>query len=243
VMTEAWAGVIDLSVDQLATTEAGLLIDSLQNEAINSLERIFLMMKLLYSASAIQAAAFNILSDSKSSLARGIEILDNTVDLSVKQIILSIVDNRSIADKLSVLANLHTYEPLAPSARLQQLVDLRYCLSDWTLACCFHVARTQFWRVPADAMLECLEHPTGFVRESVISYLQVASPRSLVKILPHLLKDRNSLVLAQARAIFYYFQNNGENTLNLSNNLHESTDIDTEIKARMIGKPNGYGES
>jgi len=243
VMTEAWAGVVDLSVDQLSTTEAGLLIDSLQNEAINSLERIFLMMKLLYSASAIQAAAFNILSDSKSSLARGMEILDNTVDLSVKQIILSVVDNRSIAEKLSVLANLHAYEPLPPSDRLQQLVDLRYCLSDWTLACCFHVARTQFWRVPADAMLKCLEHPTGFVRESVISYLQVASPRSLVKVLPHLLKDRDSLVLAQARAISYYFQNNGKNTLNLSDNLHESTDIDTEIKARMSGKPNGYGES
>jgi hypothetical protein len=230
-------------VDQLSTTEAGLLIDSLQNEAINSLERIFLMMKLLYSASAIQAAAFNILSDSKSSLARGMEILDNTVDLSVKQIILSVVDNRSIAEKLSVLANLHAYKPLPPSDRLQQLVDLRYCLSDWTLACCFHVARTQFWRVPADAMLKCLEHPTGFVRESVISYLQVASPRSLVKVLPHLLKDRDSLVLAQARAISYYFQNNGKNTLNLSDNLHESTDIDTEIKARMSGKPNGYGES
>ena len=96
-------------------------------------------MKLLYSASAIQAAAFNILSDSKSSLARGMEILDNTVDLSVKQTILSVVDNRSIADKLSILANIHTYEPMAPSRRLQQLVDLRYCLSDWTLACCFHV--------------------------------------------------------------------------------------------------------
>ena len=243
VMTEAWAGVVDLSVEQFSTTEASLLIESLQNEAIGSLERIFLMMKLLYSASAIQAAAFNILSDSKSSLARGMEILDNTVDLSVKQIILSVVDNRSIADKLSVLASIHPYEPLLPSKRLHQLVDLRYCLSDWTLACCFHVARTQHWSVPAESMLKCLEHPTGFVREAVISYLQVASPRSLLKVLPRLLKDRDSLVLAQARAISYYFQNNGKNILNLSDNLHDSNDIDTEIKARMGGKPNGYGES
>ncbi len=243
VMTEAWAGVVDLSIDQVSSTEVGLLIDSLENEAVNSLERIFLLMKLLYSASAIQAAAFNILSDSKSSLARGMEILDNTVDLSVKQIILSVVDNRSIADKLSVLANIHAYEPLSPSSRLQQLVDLRYCLSDWTLACCFHVARTEQWKLPADAMLKCLEHPTGFVREAVISYLQVASPRSLIKVLPHLLKDRDSLVLAQARAISYYFQNNGKNTLNLSDNLHDSKDLDTEIRARMSGKPNRDGES
>ncbi len=243
VMTEAWAGIEDMPVDKISTTESGLLLDSLQNEAIDSLDRIFLLMKLLYSASAIQAAAFNILSGSKSSLARGMEILDNTVDLSVKQILLSVVDNRSISDKLAILSTIHPYQPLSPLNRLQQLVDLRYCLSDWTLACSFHVARTQGWSLPANTMLKCLSHPTGFVREAVISYLQVASPRSLVKILPHLLKDRDSLVLAQARAISYYFQNNQKNTLNLSDNSHERKELDAEIKARMSGKPNGYGES
>jgi hypothetical protein len=246
VMTEAWAGVVDMTSDQAVTTESGLLLDSLQNEAINSLERIFLMMKLLYSGSAIQAASFNILSDSKSSLARGMEILDNTVDLGVKQIILSVVDNRSIADKLNILATIHPYQSMPPSERLQQLVDLRYCLSDWTLACCFHMARTQYWSINVQAMLKCLEHPTGFVREAVISYLQVASPRSLIKVLPRLLKDRDPLVLAQSRAIAYYFQNNGKNTLDLSDNSHSSKDleaIDTEPRAKMSGKPNRYGES
>jgi hypothetical protein len=225
------------------STESELLIEALQNEAIDSLERIFLLMKLLYAPSAIQAAAFNILSSSKSSLARGMEILDNTVDLSVKQILLSVVDNRSIADKLSMLATIHSYESLTPMKRLHQLVDLRYCLSDWTLACCFHVAKSQQWSLPPEAMLNCLQHPVGFVRESVISYLQVASPRSLVKILPRLLKDRDSLVLAQARAISYYFQSNGKNTLNLSDNLQESKELGAEIKSRMGDKPNGYGES
>ncbi|MBD2176340.1 hypothetical protein H6F42_05330 [Pseudanabaena sp. FACHB-1998] len=243
VMTEAWAAIEDVPEDQISTVEAGLLLDSLRTEAIDSLERIFLLMKLLYSSSAIQAAAFNILSGSKGSLARGMEILDNTVDLSIKQILLSVVDNRSISDKLGVLSTIHPYQPLSPLKRLQQLVELRYCLSDWTLTCCLHVARTQFWSLPAETMLKCIEHPTGFVREAVIAYLQVSSPRSLVRILPRLLKDRNPLVLAQAKAISYYFQNNGKNTLNLSDNSHESKDIDTEIRARMAGKPTGYGES
>ena len=243
VMTEAWAGIEDMSLTPILNAEVELLLESLRNEAIDSLERIFLLMKLLYSASAIQAAAFNILSGSKSSLARGMEILDNTVDLSVKQILLSVVDNRSIPDKLSVLATIHPYRPLSPVKRLQQIVELRHCLSDWTLACCFHVARTQFWSLSAESMLKCLEYPTGFVREAVISYLQVASPRSLIRILPRLLKDRDSLVLAQARAISYYFQNNGKNTLDLSDNSQVRTDIDTEIRARMIGTSNGHGES
>jgi HEAT repeat protein len=259
VMTEAWAGVEDISLEQVGSTESGLLLESLQTEAIDSLERIFLLMKLLYSASAIQAAAFNILSGSKGSLARGMEILDNTVDLSIKQILLSVVDNRSIADKLSVLATIHPYKSLSSLKRLHQLVELRYCLSDWTLACCFHVARTQCWSLPTESMLKCLFHPTGFVRESVIAYLQFASPRSLVRILPRLLKDRDSLVLAQVRAISYYFennqtqnqaqnqdqnvQNNDKNTPKLSDNSHDTKLLDLEIKAKKGGKPNGNGES
>ena len=210
VMTEAWAGIEDLGLEEVTDgnwgIEAGLLKQSLQTEAIDSLERIFLLMRLLYSSSAIQAASFNILSGSKGSLARGMEILDNTVDLSIKQILLLVVDNRPIADKLSVLSTIHPYRPLPPLKRLHQIIELRHCLSDWTLACCLHVAKGHRWSLPAGVMLQCLEHSTGFVREAVIAYLQVASPRSLIKVLPRLLKDRDSLVLAQARAIAYYFQ-------------------------------------
>ncbi len=211
VMTEAWAGIEDLGLEEVTDgnwgVEAGLLRQSLETEAIDSLERIFLLMKLLYSSSAIQAASFNILSGSKGSLARGLEILDNTVDLSIKQILLLVVDKRPIADKLTVLATIHPYRPLPPLKRLHQIIELRHCLSDWTLACCLHVAKGHRWSLPAGVMLKCLEHSTGFVREAVIAYLQVASPRSLIKVLPRLLKDRDSLVLAQARAISYYFQN------------------------------------
>jgi len=244
VITEAWSGIEDIALSQFETPETELLFEALQHEAIDSLERIFLLMKLLYPPSAIQAASFNIISGTKSSLARGMEILDNTVDLSIKQILLYIVDNRAISDKLSILATIHPYKPLTPMNRLHQLVDLSYCLSDWTLACCFHMARTQFWSLPTEAILKGLDHPTGFVREAVIAYLQMASPRSLVKILPRLLKDRDPLVLAQARAISYYFQNNGKSIMNLRDNSQESDDIDTEIRARMSeGKTRGYGES
>ena len=222
VMTEAWAGIEDLGLEEVTDgnwgIEAGLLKQSLQTEAIDSLERIFLLMRLLYSSSAIQAASFNILSGSKGSLARGMEILDNTVDLSIKQILLLVVDNRPIADKLSVLSTIHPYRPLPPLKRLHQIIELRHCLSDWTLACCLHVAKGHRWSLPAGVMLKCLEDSTGFVREAVIAYLQVASPRSLIKVLPRLLKDRDSLVLAQARAIAYYFQTNQIQTNQIQTN-------------------------
>ncbi|MEE3717454.1 hypothetical protein V2H45_11890 [Tumidithrix elongata RA019] len=205
VMAEAWVGIEDIPAEQIASLEAGLLKEALLAEVEDSLERLFLLMKLLYTPSAIQAAAFNIMSGSKGSLARGIEILDNTVDLSKKQIILSVLDKRSIAEKLRILSEVYFYQPMSSVKRLRNLIEISYCFSDWTLACCFHVGRSQLWSLPAEITLQCLSHPTGFVREAVLAYLQVVSPRSLQKMLPMLTQDRNSLVGAQAKAIAGYF--------------------------------------
>jgi hypothetical protein len=206
VMAEAWVGIEDIPSEQIGSLEAGLLKESLQAEVEDSLERLFLLMKLLYTPSAIQAAAFNIMSGSKGSLARGIEILDNTVDLSRKQIILALLDKRTNAEKLKILSEVYFYQPMTSAKRLRNLIEISYCFSDWTLACCFHVGRSQLWSLPAEITLQCLGHPTGFVREAVLAYLQTVSPRSLQKMLPMLTQDRNSLVGAQAKAIASYFE-------------------------------------
>jgi hypothetical protein len=51
------------------------------------------------------------------------------------------------------------------------------------------------------------------------------------------------LVLAQAKAISYYFQSNGKKNANLSDNSHHNQGLDPIIRARMLGNPNGLGES
>ncbi|AFY68464.1 heat repeat-containing PBS lyase [Thalassoporum mexicanum PCC 7367] len=209
IMGEMLAGIQDLPKDQIATTEAELLRNALADEAQDCIKRMFMLMRLLYAPSAIQAAEFNLSSKAKVNVARGIEILDNTFDLSCKQCILSIVDNRPLAERLRALAEIYTYQPMSGIKRLRYLVGLRYCLSDWTLACCFHVARTQWWSLHSADVLACLEHSAGFVREAVMAYLQVASPRALHKLLPRLENDRDKLVGAQARAIATYFRENG----------------------------------
>jgi len=81
------------------------------------------------------------------------------------------------------------------------LVDLRHLLSDWALACCFHVARKARWSLTVDPTLACLHSPTGFVREAVLSYLKVASPRVLPQILPSLKDDPDPLVSAQVHQL------------------------------------------
>ena len=162
-----------------------------------------MLLRFISPANAMQAAQVS-LSGSVANWARGIEILDNVLDVASKRSILILLDRRPDADKLKRLAAstpLISYEPLPPRDRLRQLLDLRNFLSDWAIACCFHLARVQRWNLTAEHTLALLQHPTGFVREAVLAYLAVASPRALRELLPLMQQDADRLVLAQVKQL------------------------------------------
>lgn len=196
---EASAGAGDWSRPELNPDVTELLLRALRGLETDALERCFLLMKFLYPLDAIQAAAFNIQSASRANVARGLEILDNTVDIASKRALINILDRHSEEEKLQNLSELTVYRPLSPSNRLRRLLELRHFLSDWALACCFHLARTARWSLTAEQTLVCLRHPTGFVREAVLSYLRIASPRALAELLPMLQNDADTLVASQVQ--------------------------------------------
>lgn len=200
-MAQIYATLLDLNPEQILSREADLLRRALQDQHTDTVERLFLLMRFLYSSNTIQAAAFNLLSEAQEGVARGLEILDNTLDIPEKQIVLCILDRRSELEKLQSMSDLFTYQPMPPSQRLRCLLDLRHFLSDWTLACCFHLARQAQWSLTPDQTLACLRHPVGFVREAVLSYLRIASPRALQELLPRLQNDPNPLVAMQVKQL------------------------------------------
>ncbi|TAG88321.1 MAG: MFS transporter [Oscillatoriales cyanobacterium] len=209
---QIYAGMVDLSsattygkfstenvnsADEPASDTAQLLQRALAGLESDATDRCFLLMKFLYPLDTVQAAAFNIASGQPSLVARGLEILDNTVDIANKRSLINLLDQHSEREKLSNLSELMVYKPLAPSDRLRRLLELRHFLSDWTLACCFHLAREARWTLTAQQTLVCLRHPTGFVREAVLAYLKIASPRALLELLPRLQNDPDRLVSGQ----------------------------------------------
>ncbi len=199
---QLYVALVDLSEDNLQGREADLLRKALEDLQEDVIERIFMLLRFISSPSAIQAAQASW-RGSSASRARGIEILDNTLDIPSKRAILTILDRRTLPEKIQVLreAQLLTVQPMSPSERLRFLLDLRYFLSDWALACCFHLARTQRWSITAENTVACLKHPAGFVREAVLSYLYLASPRVLRELLPLMQKDPNDLVSQQVETL------------------------------------------
>ena len=196
---QIYAGSFDLMPEKIAGQEADLLRGALQDLPSDLLERCFLLMKFLYPISAVQAAAFNLESESRSNVALGLEILDNTLDIPQKPAFLAILDRRSLEEKMACLEEWVPYQPMSPSDRLRRLIEFRHFLPDWPLACCFHVARTAHYSLTPEATLVCLSHPTGFVREAVLAYLREASPRACIELLPVLKNDSDPLVADQVQ--------------------------------------------
>ncbi|HSM82783.1 MAG TPA: MFS transporter [Nodosilinea sp.] len=197
------AAKVDLGPGRVGGTEADLLRQALDGLQADAIDRLFMLLRFVSPANAIQAAQVS-LSGSASSWARGVEILDNVLDVANKRSILILLDRRPEAEQIKRLAastSLIPYEPQHPRDRLRQLLDLRNFLSDWAIACCFHLARVQRWNLTAEHTLAVLQHPTGFVREAVLAYLAVASPRALRELLPMMAQDTDRLVLAQVKQL------------------------------------------
>ena len=192
-------------VEQYPLTQNINIILSLLVRAILELEndlkeRLLMLLKLLYQDN-IQAAAFNLRSESGVNLARGLEILEHTVNLPSKSVLVNIFDRRSPEEKLQhiVSKGMAEYQQMVLSDRTRRLISLGNSLSDWCLACCFHFAQVACIRLTIPEIIATVRHPTAFVREAAIAYLSVVSPRVLLKLLPQLKNDPHPLVIAQVK--------------------------------------------
>jgi HEAT repeat protein len=193
------AAKVDLDPSLVVGVEADLMRSALASMETDALDRVFQLLRFMAPGGTIQAAQTSF-SGSAARWARGLEILDNSLDSPSKATLLILLDRRPIQQKLKQLTSMllgFQYRPMAPRDRLRHLLDLRQYLSDWGLACCFHLARVNHWSLTPDQTLALLQHSTGFVREAVLAYLAMASPRVLSEILPLMENDPDLLVASQ----------------------------------------------
>ncbi|MBO3462013.1 MFS transporter [Aetokthonos hydrillicola Thurmond2011] len=207
-LSEIYAAYTELQAENYQSGERFNIVCQLLQRAlleveIDVKERFLLLLKLLYPQDKIQAAALNLRSQSGVNLARGLEILEHTVNLQSKSVLLNILDQRPPREKLQKLIEkgIAKYQPLRIGDRTRNLVKQRESLSDWGIACCFHFAQVAHIRLPSEQILATLRHPTGFVREAAISYLSVASPNVLQQLLPQLQNDPHPLIVRQVREL------------------------------------------
>ena len=96
---QVYGALLDLGDATLQGREADLLQRALEEQQGDAIERIFMLLRFISPPGAIQAAQISWQGGSASNSARGIEILDNTLDIPSKRAILTILDRRSWLEK------------------------------------------------------------------------------------------------------------------------------------------------
>ncbi len=202
---QLWAAALDLQTPEAvgATTPfLELLLQALEEASHDCLGRLFKLMQLLYPEKTVAAIATNLQSTSPTNLALGLEILDSTVDLAIKPILLALFEQTNLQQRLECLRPLVSYQPLSPCDRLKYLMELHHFLPDWPLACGFHLAKAARWSIPSSVVITALNHPANFVREAVVCYLRSAAPRTGRYLLAALAQDDDPLVAASLQSAY-----------------------------------------
>ncbi|XGB41569.1 MAG: hypothetical protein LVS60_15050 [Nodosilinea sp. LVE1205-7] len=126
LLAELLAAQIDLGETLSSGLEADLLTRAMEGLENDATKRLFMVLRLISPVETIQAAQ-GYLTGSASRLARGLEILDNTLTITSKKAILILLDRHSLQEKLRHLSlaspSLYQYQPLSPSDRLRHLLD------------------------------------------------------------------------------------------------------------------------
>jgi hypothetical protein len=99
LMGQTSAGMLDITASSQYTEKVEMVRRALQGIQDDSLERLFLLMQFLYDPYTIQAAAFNLQSGNVVTMAHGLEILDNQLDMPNKRALLTLLDRNPELDK------------------------------------------------------------------------------------------------------------------------------------------------
>ncbi|CDN13914.1 ATP/ADP translocase [Richelia intracellularis] len=217
---EIYAAYTDLKTQEIWESQTSkiylacqLLEKSLLELEKDIKESLLLLLKLICSPKKIQAATFHLRSDSGAEIARGLEILEHSVhNLQYKSILLQIFDRLTPEEKLKqiIKEDILTSEPMLVSDRIRSLIAQNHLLSDWCLACCFHLAKVACIKLSIPLILSSLRHPTGFVREAALAYISIAAKNVLDKILLQMKNDPDPLVAGLVQQLMSSSTNNCE---------------------------------
>jgi ATP/ADP translocase len=226
IIGQTSAVILDIAGQVQHTRGEDMLRRALHDLQTDCIDRLFLLMQFLYEPETVQAAAFNLKSQSSDSVAQGLEILDNKVDIVQKKALLTIMERSAtqveqvqgikvrrnsvrlsrqeqleLEQQLQGLSGLLTYERMQPADRMAQLMDLRHFLSDWVITCGFHLAREERWELARHHVLGGLRSANAYMREASLLYLKQIYPAAFVNVLPRMQNDPDPLVRAQVKTM------------------------------------------
>ncbi|MDM8524392.1 Npt1/Npt2 family nucleotide transporter [Desulfococcaceae bacterium HSG8] len=193
--------VLSALIDIGEEKDTRLLSGALEREIQKNIERIFLLMALIYPANDILTAQTTLQSKSPEKRAIAFEVLDARMTADVRDAVFPLLKNEfTHAQCLAALIKFRKGGPTSRHERLKQILGRsQQWISPWTKACSLFtigkIRTMEFY----DTVISSLPDPDPLVRETAVWALGCLNPNDLAERLSPLTKDRSDRVAEYTR--------------------------------------------
>ena len=183
--------------------EYEILHNALASEMDARRDKMLLLISFLFPSIVMLDTRANI--DSKVAELRvfALEILDNLLTGEIKQIVLPLLDDLTVAERLELMSERFPQTAMTPAERFHDIVENHYDHAFfWTRSCMLY----QIGRNQSEIHMEQVEHGLkdreNVIRETAVWCLAQLQPPDLRRKVSKFLGDRSNDVSTVARSIF-----------------------------------------
>jgi len=183
VMRKEIDSAIDVEIQSLyqqvfAASDLNLPHDSLLDEALRhrrtqTTRRIFRLLGCLHPVRTVDAVFTNLNAPIKRIQANAIELLDSMLDKETKRLLLPLLDEALLEDRLEV--GQETFK-LVPKNRTERLAKLMEADNSWLSACAVLTAGKMDHKELLPGLIACAKSEFALVRETTLMVLRQMMP-------------------------------------------------------------------
>jgi HEAT repeat protein len=198
LITWLLAAMEDLSREEGYET----LHDALANELESRRDKMLLLISFLFPSIVMLDTRANI--DSKVAELRvfALEILDNLLTGDIKQIVLPLLDDLTVAERLEIMSDRFPQERMSAEARLHNVIDQHYDRAYfWTRSCMLMQAGISRSDEHMEQIYQGLQDREGIIRETALWSLARINPAEARERIRGFMDDADNQVRGVAQAL------------------------------------------
>ncbi len=191
VITYLLAGMDDL----YHIRDYTLLHDALGNELEIRRDNMLLLVSFLFPSIVMLNTRANLDSQVSGLRTFALEVLDNLLTTEIKQIVLPLLDDITVAERLEKLAARFPQDRLAPPARFDSILNTHFDSAFyWTQSCLLYLVGKIEATDHIDTAVSCLTDDEPIIRETAIWAMAQLNPPNLRRTLVAHSGDENTSV-------------------------------------------------
>lgn len=173
---------------------ADLLVSSLNDRLIETIDRAFYLLGILYPREQIDIVSYNLRSQNPAMRANAIEIVDNICESETRRYLVPILDTLPLEEKVAAGRRMFELQDVPVSELLRQFIW--HSGDDWLAACAITTAGAARRGEMKDDVVAFVDHENPVLREAVLYAMhKLLPPPEFLKFSGRFVMERDAVVL------------------------------------------------